>query len=87
MKTDITNRIKKMAVVTVDGHGAFGEPETSYEIDVDKVMELTIEEVLRILDPTSDKATGHREFGRWESMHMICRHFGVSYEDFKGKDV
>lgn len=43
---DRIKELKRQATIKIQSHGAFGEPESRQQLDVDKFAELIIEECL-----------------------------------------
>lgn len=43
---DKIKKLKRQATIKIQSHGAFGEPESRQQLDVDKFAELIIEECL-----------------------------------------
>ena len=59
--------LKRQATIKIQSHGAFGEPESREQLDVDKFAELIIRECIKIADNR----------GAYKVIDDIIDHFGV----------
>ena len=66
--------LREKAIVEVQGHGAFGEPEWYNELDEDKFAELIVKECASIYEKIDN---GNQHMGTSNYLKALQKHFGI----------
>lgn len=80
MKQELLQAILNNSMVVKHSHGAFGEHESYDVVSAEKVADNVLVEVLKTLDPAKNVLTHEERANRWDTISILCRHFGVRYE-------
>lgn len=84
--TQRIQELKQLATVKTPGYGAFGEPTTVEEIDIDLFARLIVQECLRVAvyktggTVSNADIAGYMAAGRLEVAKLITDHFPELFE-------
>ncbi len=66
---DKFKELKRQSTIKISGHGAFGEPESREQLDVDKFAQLIVKECISIMN----KCDGDLDY----AIYTTSKHFGI----------